>query len=88
MPLGSPPVYDETYGSLQVRNVFRESCIASKSVYEVSGESAPLAAALAIDKPKLLSQQMIRLYLVCLLAYLSIISFQNRSNLRLLHKRF
>jgi len=73
-----PPTYQETlhvYPSLGGRNgvndVLDESFISSKSVYEVQGESAPLAAALALEKPKAFSKQMVRLYLVCILAYLS-----------------
>jgi MFS family permease len=54
-----------------VQDVFVESRMSTKDIVETKGESAPLAAALAIDKPKLWSRQMRRLYLVCFLAYLS-----------------
>src|ERR1700694_5497891 len=55
-----------------VHDVLDERLLSCKGVYEVQGESAPLAAALALEKPRLLSKQMIRLYLVCIVAYLSI----------------
>jgi hypothetical protein len=73
----SAPSYDQIVHStprstsLGVHDVLDESRISSKSVYEVQGESAPLAAALALDKPNFFSTQMIRLYPVCLIAYLS-----------------
>jgi len=74
--MSSPPKYEEAI-SQQTReegdlhDVLDERWISSKSVYEVRGESAPLAAALALDKPHVFSKQMRRLYLVCLVAYLS-----------------
>lgn len=54
-----------------VHDVLDERLLNCKGVYEVQGESAPLAAALALEKPRLLSKQMIRLYMVCIVAYLS-----------------
>ena len=73
-----PPTYQETLrvhpsagGIDGVHDALDESLISSKAVLEVQGESAPLAAALALEKPNPLSRPMIRLYLICLLAYLS-----------------
>src|SRR5271170_1976970 len=74
--MSSPPKYEEAISQYarengHIHDVLDESYISSKSVYEVRGESAPLAAALALDKPHFFSKQMRRLYLVCLVAYLS-----------------
>jgi hypothetical protein len=88
--MSPPPRYEGLVAypsSPGVQRVADESYISSKSVYEVEGESAPLAAALALDKPKILSKQMFRLYVVCLLAYLSTyLSFL--ADYRLLYKWF
>ena len=80
----SPPKYEETISrntreENNLHDVVEENFISSKLVYEVRGESAPLAAALALDKPQFFSKQMRRLYFVCLVAYLSKI-IQKRLN--------
>jgi len=74
-----PPSYGETLNSdirssgtgVELHDVLDESYISCKGIYEVQGESAPLAAALALEKPKIFSKQMRRLYFVCAIAYLS-----------------
>src|SRR5271170_2389305 len=83
--MSSPPKYEQTISPHtreegDIRDVLDESYISSKSVYEVRGESAPLAAALALDKPHFFSKQMCRLYLVCLVAYLSTSSLKVKTD--------
>src|ERR1700737_3908550 len=56
--------------------------------YEVQGESAALAAALALEKPKLFSKQMVRLYFVCIVAYLSMPQITRLTLFRFLYQRF
>jgi hypothetical protein len=57
-----------------VQDMLDMSRMSVEGLFEAQGESAPLAAALAIEKPKLFSKQMFPLFSVCFLAYLSIIS--------------
>jgi MFS family permease len=73
-------IYQPTREEGDIRDVLDESYISSKSVYEVRGESAPLAAALALDRPHFFSKQMRRLYLVCLVAYLSTSSLKVKAD--------